>query len=292
MTNKGKSGPRGSQGAGDVSPQISALIAFDLCRGVIRQMICAHFDDDSCIASTGLAVDVLRDLGVEVEAVPCHLIIANEAYAAWAAGSQRFVPLNDEEAQAAARAGGRLIVMAGPTPPGQQAKTVASLLCADSEQDEDRYPGHVVAIAKVDGTSFLIDLSIDQARRPADNIDPSPFVLPIRAPFVDEGDSVVIRNGKASLLYERSRDLSFKESPNFSRIADDEPSATIAMAELRLAVTLFVTSVYRKLVEGMGARGAPPSIVTVTEIDPEIDPEPRLGETMRKYANLIAAETA
>ena len=267
---QGQTWKRDRKKAGPFSPEMTTLAALDLARGVIRGMIRAHFADDSCIASTGLVVDMLRDMGVAAEAVSCHVIAANEAYMAWAATRERLIPMTNEEANEAAAAGGRLIVMAGAPVPGQTPRTLATVLWHDDKDapgENERYPGHVVAVATVNGARFLIDLSIDQIERPNYNIFPVPIVLPIQARFVEEGDALVVRNNGMTTIYERTADQAFRESNNFTRIVDGNASATVTMNELRMAATLFLSSVRRGLQDGRAVRGVPPTAKMAAELE-------------------------
>ena len=87
----------GFVGDREVPAALAAVIAFDLSRHTLREMIRTHFDDDSCIASAALAVSILRDMGVKVEAVAAHVISSNAAYVEWANRSGRIIPLTEEE---------------------------------------------------------------------------------------------------------------------------------------------------------------------------------------------------
>lgn len=252
------------------SPEMTTIAALDLARGVIRSMVRAHFADDSCIASTGLIVDMLRDMGIAAEAVSCHVIATNEAYMAWAAARERLIPMNDEEANEAAAAGGRLIIMAGPPKPGQQPRTLGSIMWnqdANAPGGDDRYPGHVVAVATVNGARILIDLSIDQIERPTYKMFPAPIVLPVQARFEEEGDAVIVHNNGMTTIYERTDDQSFRESNNFTRIVDGDAAATVTMNELRMAATLFLSSVIRGLQNGRAVRGVPPTNKIAAEME-------------------------
>lgn len=260
---------KGKRKGGPFSSEMTTIAALDLTRGVIRNMVRAHYADDSCIASTGLVVDILRDMGIEVEAVSCHVIAMNERYMQWAAGRDRLVPLSAEEESEAAAAGGRLIVMAGAPQPGRSPRTLASVMWhedAATPGEGERFPGHVVALATVDGRRFLIDLSIDQLERPNHDMLPTPIVLPVQADFEKEGDAIILRNNGMTMIYERTHDESFRESNNFTRIVEGDAAATVTMNELRMSATLFLSSLFRALQNGRAVRGVPPSNKIAAEL--------------------------
>mgnify|MGYP001324500601 CR=1 FL=1 len=287
----GTKGGKAGMGKTRLHPQfstgITTMAAFDVSRGVVRSMIRAHFADDSCIATAGVVVDLLRDLGIAAEAVPCHRIALNHPYMEWAAAKQRLIPLTDEEGDEAAAAGGRMVIMAGVPRDDEEVKTLAGVLChmrhGQTQSDgEERFPGHVVVIATVDGARFLIDLSIDQVRRPQYGMNPAPVALAVTRPFFQEGDMLIVRHEDTTLIYERIDNQSFRESNNFHRVVDGDAVATTTMSELRMAATLFVASVFRSLSNNRVVRGAPPSSKVAEEVEPQV-------EFMATVRDLIAA---
>lgn len=273
----GQRAGKGKKRSPQLSSEMTTIAAFDLARGVVRSMIRAHFADDSCIATAGVVVDLLGDLGVTAEAVPCHCIALNQAYMEWAAARQRLIPLSDEEGEEAAAAGGRMVIVAGAPAADEEVRTLAGVLChmrhgQYSQSDgEERFPGHVVVVATVDGARFLIDLSIDQVQRPQYNMNPAPVVVRVSRPFFLEGDMLIIRHEDTTLIYERIADQSFRESNNFHRVVSGDAVATVTMGELRVAATMFVTSVFRALSNGRAARGAPPSSKLAEEVAPHVE---------------------
>lgn len=134
----------------------------------VRPAVLGVFTPNSCIATTKVTVGVLDYLGIRAKAWPCALLIANQP------GARILVDGNDllpEEIEQLKEAGGWAVEVAG---------------TGRSDPATNRWDGHLVTLASFDDGVWLLDLSLDQARRSTRMIDVVPTAVPARSMNPDE----------------------------------------------------------------------------------------------------------
>lgn len=120
-----------------------------------RPIILSSFRKDSCIASTAISIKVLHHFGIKAFPVPVHMDVFNRMYVKMIEEVGIGTDLSKEEQLAWVEKG------------------------AWSVGVEDDSVGHVVACTK----KVLIDLSIDQATRPARGIFLEPLAIEVQETF-------------------------------------------------------------------------------------------------------------
>ena len=245
-------------------------IALDLSRFVLRDMIKAHFNDNSCVVTSGLVADIMTALGVKAEVVPCHAICMNPAFSRWSESTGKIIPNSEEEREAVAAAGGLIVIMSGEHRRREEVKTLAGALAHMSRRpeealDDDDFPGHVVVVLTTAVGQFFVDLSIDQIQKDGRaekfGMTAEPIVLPLSSEFEREGDAFVVANNGVTVIYERIADQSFRDSPDFTRQKEDDPMFGLMANELRAAMTFFLMTVFRSLQGGGDVRSIPSAVV-------------------------------
>jgi len=150
------------------------------------------FRPDCCIAATRIGIEALKPFGIAARPMPTKCVIMNEAYHQWVRGE---VPEPDPNS--------------------------ARILVIDETCTGDGYAGHVVLVGKVQGTPFLLDLSIFQFNRPQKNIhiDPEGLLVVLSPTFEFKGDWViplVNSEGDGSAIFYRA----FPNAPDFTITGD------------------------------------------------------------------------
>lgn len=124
-----------------------------------RPIILTRFRRDSCIASTAISIKVLQHFGIHAWALPVHMTAFNQTYI------EMMEKLQGRE--------------------GDEVPVEEQQYWLDrgawSIEVEDSSVGHVVACTK----KVLIDMSIDQATRPAKNIFLEPLTMELRPGFFE-----------------------------------------------------------------------------------------------------------
>jgi len=159
-----------------------ALIDFLLTRG--RAIILEDYESTSCIASTRIAMEVLRSRDIEVRP---------QAVAVEALNRQAVL-----DAERAADA------------PGLGAWIVACEATGNLDRAENSWDGHLVAIFEDAKGEVLLDLSADQFARPAKGIHAEPLAIRIK------GWPLGWRwpNGSA-IAYRPAKTRSYRQSTNW-----------------------------------------------------------------------------
>ena len=182
---------------------------------VARPIILEMFNKDSCIASTRIAIDALRYFGITAVPMSLSTTIYNScAVEAFKQGKAIASIVNFQSALCANKTSEAWFVMIG---------------TGLSEQDPNNptWAGHLVAV--IPDETVLIDLAIDQASRPAKNIDLEPFWLRIPQEDWWKGTDPVVEfsdiSGSELVLDRRCSDPSgYLTSPNWDvppEYADD-----------------------------------------------------------------------
>ena len=129
---------------------------------LMRQEILADFRKDSCIASTRILIDVMKEFDVRVRPLPVTAVIGNGPMArrvekeGWPDNVETTIKWGEEDGSYCLGIG-----FGGDPEPG-------------------KFPGHLVGIT----SHYLIDLSIDQADRPQWNIIVPPILRALEPGFV------------------------------------------------------------------------------------------------------------
>ena len=119
-----------------------------------RPIILTQYDPDSCIGSTRIGIDVLAHFGIEAHPEPTRAFVANKHLL-----------------RRLQREGGKF------TPPFRGNEwSVGVGWPPTTPPKKPGYNGHLVIIVPYNGREVLIDLTLDQAYRPAKGIHAKPFV--------------------------------------------------------------------------------------------------------------------
>ena len=177
------------------TPSASIVEAF---AAVARPIIRGEYDIDSCIASTSIAVGVLRHFGLQVMPMVARMRAFNPAM-------------------------GQCLREAGPLDAHaferwncDQGARMVSIGYADGRGVSEGYwAGHLVALVE---RQLLVDASADQASRPNDSIYlPGVLVAPITPMFRAGLERLLLRTGdKGGVVYEPyPADRSFRAAPHW-----------------------------------------------------------------------------
>ena len=132
-------------------PATRAEAVFVLLCELGRPIILDRFREDSCVVTTRVAIEVLRNLGYPAKPIAAKTFISNaSAVESLAAGR----PLDIER--------GDWTIGIG------------------IDGAEPGFVGHLVALVRGDGNRYLLDMTLDQASRPEHDLElvPSAFLLP------------------------------------------------------------------------------------------------------------------
>jgi hypothetical protein len=161
----------------------------------------------SCICCTKVYSELAATVGLEVRPLTVEASVFNPVFAAHIEKSG--LDPTDAEMKTLGEAGGRFVVL------GARDDDVA---------EPGMWPGHLVAVLRARGKpTTIVDLSIDQASRPAkDIVVTDPLVFGVPDDFV-LGKSVATgfvgtKAGKICLVYRAfPEDMSFEASPDWRR---------------------------------------------------------------------------
>jgi hypothetical protein len=134
----------------------------------VRPAVLGVYKPNSCVATVKVTIGVLKYLGVKARPFPCALLVANQA------GARILVDGNDltaEEVIQLRDAGAYAVEVAG---------------TGAWDDVTGGWDGHMVTIADFDDGPWLLDLSLDQARRGAYKIDVTPTAHRVRSPHPAE----------------------------------------------------------------------------------------------------------
>jgi hypothetical protein len=177
----------------------------------IRRLILDCFAPDSCIASTAIGVAVLRELKLAARPLTCRLIGYNAAYVDWLdAQADRWGTMPTEEEARALLANGAQSIAVG---------------FDDGRMEQTKWAGHLLlAVDPQEGFGYLVDLSADQANRPAKGIViEGPQVLPIPAtawPGIARGETMAVsrrEDGSALVYFIVPEDNSYEVAHDWKR---------------------------------------------------------------------------
>lgn len=146
----------------------------------VRPAVLGIYKPNSCIATTRVAVNILEYLGVKARPWPCALLVANKPGARLLVDGYDLLP--DELEQL--RANGAFAVEVAGT--------------GAWDHVHGGWDGHMVALGEFDDGAWLLDLSLDQARRSAHHIDVTPTAARVRSippdqPVVARVESCLVR---------------------------------------------------------------------------------------------------
>jgi hypothetical protein len=174
-------------------PEHAELLS-ELCN-VARPIILERFRPDSCIVSTRIAIDVLDYFGIKAKALPVKLGAYNPL--AWESVEKGVEPDWN---------GGAWGVGIGTASP-----------IAFTRQSPSGVDGHLVALVE---DTTLLDLSIDQASRPAKGITLAPYFGAIRPENLagfEEGEGLVFRvDGDCRIVYWRHPERFHLQAPDWT----------------------------------------------------------------------------
>lgn len=161
-----------------------------------RPIILEYYTPDSCIASTRIALDVLRHFGIETYALSVKAMLFNRIYRDHYEAIGR-AP-SDQEAEAWFAAGAHSIGLG-----------------YGGDGRADRWPGHLVAIA---ARSYLVDLSLDQAARPQKDMEVTGHATPVTEAFLRGRGVLGIEAHDGTLITYQAvvGDKSYQASPNWT----------------------------------------------------------------------------
>lgn len=134
----------------------------------VRPAVLGVYKPNSCVATTKVTLGVLDFLGIKARPFPCALLVANKP------GARILVDGDDltaEEVEDLRRAGGYAVEIAG---------------TGAWDHVTGGWDGHMVTIADFDDGHWLLDLSLDQARRGAYQIDVEPTAHLVRSRSPEE----------------------------------------------------------------------------------------------------------
>ena len=132
--------------------QVRRRAILEALAALARPLILERFGPSSCIASTAIGIDVLRRFGIGARPLPVRVEIYNPALAAALAAG------NEPPTDPAAR------------PAWMDAFGGWSIgLGMGGDEEPGKWPGHLVCW--VDSPPVFVDLSLDQASRPARQIE-------------------------------------------------------------------------------------------------------------------------
>jgi hypothetical protein len=186
---------------------------FDALVSVARPAIRTSFSADSCIASTRIGLDVLSYFGITGQPLPVCLVAANSA-------ANTLVVVGGEP-------------IAEPTVPGAPAHMVTV-----GTGTGEWSPGHlVIAIPTL---QVLIDLSLDQASRPAYGLTLRPTWWHIPRPEFwndTEPQITLARADGVTLTYHRHpEEREFARSPNWRRASSDTRHGPAVFRQITAAI--------------------------------------------------------
>lgn len=141
-----------------------------------RAAMAASWSDDSCIAATRLACLLARSVEMPARPVPLRAVVMNPAATRHRERTGELPASMDRPLDPEAP----WCVGVGYTPDG-------------GPPAEGRYGGHLVALLGAGDATVLVDLSLDQASRPARWITVGPLAVPVGRDAIPAGGALAVR---------------------------------------------------------------------------------------------------
>jgi hypothetical protein len=177
-----------------------------------RPAILAVFSTDSCIASTRIGLDVLAYFGITGQPLPVRLVATNPA--------------------------ATTLVTVGTEPTGEPTRPAAPGRMVLGTSTGQWNPGHL-AIA-IPTLQVLIDLSLDQASRPAYGLTlrPAWWHIPQAEFWNDTNPQITLaRADGVTLTYHRyPQEREFAQSPNWRRTSSNTPRGPAVFRQITAAI--------------------------------------------------------
>lgn len=158
-----------------------------------RLLILTRFRPDSCIACTRIALDVLAHFGVPAEPLPCRVVVFNPAMKARCEREGRIPDVTELDLWIE-----------------QDGAWSVGLGFANGQPG---YDGHLVALAH---GRWLLDLSLDQASRPARGIELRPLVAEVTPAFLSGQERLFVDPNGCALWYERIDNAKHLVAPDWT----------------------------------------------------------------------------
>lgn len=159
-----------------------------------RPEILKDFRPDSCIVSTAISIDVLTHFGILAEPLPIKMSMFNAPYVKRIDSGSEFP--NREMLIRWGKEDGSYSVGIG-----------------YGENQPNKWAGHLVVLVE---NSWLIDLSIDQANRPAYNMVFSPIAVEVDQDFLSGKIPRIIKENDCVIRMETIKDRGFLSSPDWA----------------------------------------------------------------------------
>lgn len=172
---------------------------------VARPIILESFDDDSCVASTRIAIDALAYFGIAAEPLPLTVTLLNAETVRLANEGLSFDEIGKIQGQSKVTDEG-----------GPWGIAVGTGRSMKSKNGRKPWAGHLVATIAAE--HILIDLSIDQATRTHKNMHLEPFWTRVEDDWWDGSKSVTeLNNAGMSMILDRNAadPRGFLTSPNW-----------------------------------------------------------------------------
>jgi len=173
----------------------------------ILQLLCAYgraeilndFTPNCCIESARIADMVLTHFRIPSRPLPTTAGVFNKALADWIAAGGDLPTLTAEKMDEF----GGWVVKIGDT----------------GEKIEGGWDGHLATLVE---ERVLLDLSIDQANRPAKGIEVTPLAAPVPPEFVRGEEAVTLSHKKSGCLirYHTLHRIEYGETPAWRRLSD------------------------------------------------------------------------
>lgn len=159
-----------------------------------RTEILKDFRPDSCIVSTAIGIDVLTYFGILAEPLPIKMSMFNAPYVKRIDSGGEFP--------------NREILIRWGKEDGSYSVGIGY-----GENQPNKWAGHLVILVE---NSWLIDLSIDQANRPAYNMMFSPIAVEIDQDFLLGKTPRIVKENDCVIRMETIRDRGFLSSPDWA----------------------------------------------------------------------------
>ena len=176
----------------------------------VRPAVLEHYSPNSCLATTKVALEVLRAAGIPARPWPCSLLVANSA-----AAPLYLQVMTDGEIAEAVAAGAHAVEVMG------------------HGTTDKGWDGHMVAIAQFSDAPHLLDLSLDQARRSTWSINVGPAAIPLWADTDTAELPIWGWVGDAMVRWAPLKDTSWRSAPDWRLNDLTAPIAGVLIRELR-----------------------------------------------------------
>lgn len=191
--------------------QIERLLG-RVVESIPAQMTEAGFNRDTCILHSRVAVDVLRELGVRARPLACRMMAGNDSWRALSLKLGRY-PVPDEWEPETWCLG----IGYGPDP----------------RLERPRYDGHVIVVVN---ERWAVDLTLDQASRPAKGMELRPHFWQVEREFLrgDQPEVFFTEGGSVVTYFPLPEERGFLTVPDWTepkvRLARLTPTPQIVAA--------------------------------------------------------------